>query len=95
MPAIALSFPNESRSYDATRGCVRFWGHDSALEISFFVHASALCKLRPQTVDSGADDGEAAFLAAFDEARARILEVAIKAYKRRPDYAFVLLASDF
>lgn len=91
-----MSFPNESRSYDATRGCVRFWGHDRALEISFFVHASALCKLRPQAVDSsGAGDGEAAFLQAFDEARERIQAVATEAYKRRPDFAFVLLASDF
>jgi hypothetical protein len=29
---MALSFPNQSRSYDATRRAVRFWGHDSAME---------------------------------------------------------------
>jgi hypothetical protein len=25
---MAISFPNRSRSYDATRRAVRFWGHD-------------------------------------------------------------------
>ncbi|MGD0314842.1 MAG: DUF1488 family protein [Xanthobacteraceae bacterium] len=38
---MALSFPNESRFYDATRRAVRFWGHDSAMEASFFVNADA------------------------------------------------------
>ena len=31
---MTLDFPNESRSYDAKRNLVRFWGYDSALEIS-------------------------------------------------------------
>jgi uncharacterized protein DUF1488 len=39
---MALAFPNSSRSYDATRRAVRFWGHDSAMEWSFFVTAEAL-----------------------------------------------------
>ena len=30
---VMLKFPNASRSYDPTRHCVRFWGHDGALEI--------------------------------------------------------------
>ena len=34
---MALSFPNQSRSFDATRCAVRFWGHDSRMEASFFV----------------------------------------------------------
>jgi Protein of unknown function (DUF1488) len=33
---MALSFPNQSRSFDATRCAVRFWGHDGAMEASFF-----------------------------------------------------------
>jgi hypothetical protein len=39
---MSLSFPNQSRSYDATRRAVRFWGHDSAMEASFFVTEDAL-----------------------------------------------------
>ena len=39
---MALSFPNQSRSFDATRCAVRFWGHDSAMEASFFVTDDAL-----------------------------------------------------
>ena len=34
---MTINFPNPSRSYDATRRAVRFWGHDSAMEASFFV----------------------------------------------------------
>ena len=46
---MTLNFPNGSRSYDARRNLIRFWGYDSALEISFFVEVSALNKLNPQT----------------------------------------------
>ncbi|MGB9389555.1 MAG: DUF1488 family protein, partial [Xanthobacteraceae bacterium] len=34
---MTLTFPNQSRSFDATRCAVRFWGHDGAMEASFFV----------------------------------------------------------
>jgi len=42
-----LSFPNRSRSYDSTRRAVRFWGHDSAMEASFFVTEDALKRVQP------------------------------------------------
>jgi hypothetical protein len=45
--AMALRFPNGSRSYDATRRAVRFWGHDSAMESSFFVTDDALKRIQP------------------------------------------------
>ena len=38
---MAIMFPNASRSYDATRHAVRFWGYDSAMEWSFFVTVDA------------------------------------------------------
>jgi len=34
-----LNFPNNSRSFDANRSRVCFWGYDSTIEISFFVAA--------------------------------------------------------
>src|SRR5215208_1517466 len=40
-PDVTLSFTNQSRSYDATRQAVRFWGYDGALEVSFFVRPPA------------------------------------------------------
>lgn len=89
-PAMALNFPNGSRSYDARRSLVRFWGHDSALEISFLVEVSALCKLNPQTKNE-----EAGYLEAFDAARARIHETARKAYSRANKGAYLLAAADF
>lgn len=66
-PIMALNFPNASRSYDERRGCVRFWGYDSSLEIAFFVDVAALQQLSPSTPDE--EDG---YLTAFDAALERI-----------------------
>jgi hypothetical protein len=87
---MTLNFPNRSRSYDTRRNLVRFWGYDSALEISFFVEASALCKLKPQTRMV-----EAGYLEAFDAARDQIHETARKAYSRAHKGAYILAAADF
>ena len=62
-----LSFPNQSRFYDATRRAVRFWGHDSAMEASFFVNEDAL-----KRVQSDMRFDEAGLLRAFDLNRERI-----------------------
>jgi hypothetical protein len=87
---MTLNFPNGSRSYDARRNLIRFWGYDSALEISFFVEVSALYKLNPQTRNV-----EAGYLEAFDAARDRIHETARKAYSRARKGAYLLAAADF
>ncbi|MEQ9574281.1 MAG: DUF1488 family protein, partial [Rhodospirillales bacterium] len=62
-----LNFPNASRSFEAKRNRVRFWGYDSALEITFFVESSLLMKLCP---DCG--QGEAGVPKAFDAMIERI-----------------------
>jgi hypothetical protein len=36
---------DEACSYDATLRAVRFWGHDGAMEVSFFVNEDALKRL--------------------------------------------------
>lgn len=90
MPAMALNFPNRSRSYDQTRQRIRFWGYDSALEISFFLEVSTLYVLQPKTLDN-----EAGYLEAFDAGRERIYEVAKKVYGRGRHHSYVLTASDF
>lgn len=87
---MTLAFPNLSRSYDARRELVRFWGYDSALEVPFFVEAGALCKLIPQTSNL-----EAGYLDAFDASRERILDVARKVYSQARDGPFLLTATDF
>ena len=74
---MTVSFPNPSRSFDASRSRVCFWGYDRSIEIPFFVEADALKHLCPDM-----DDAEAGFLQAFDTARARIYEVADKVYGR-------------
>lgn len=87
---MTLNFPNKSRSFDARRDLVRFWGYDSALEISFFVEVSALRKLAPQTAKE-----EAGYLQAFDAARDRIHETARKVYARNRTHTCLLSINDF
>jgi hypothetical protein len=74
---MAISFPNQSRSYDATRRAIRFWGYDSAMEASFFVSEEALGKIHP-----GMRIEEAGLLQAFDRNREIIYIVAKKVYER-------------
>jgi hypothetical protein len=73
---MSLNFPNASRSFEAKRNRVRFWGYDSALEITFFMEGSLLAKLSP---DCG--QGEAGLLQAFDAMIERIHGAARKAYE--------------
>src|SRR5713226_7509113 len=75
---MALSFPNKSRAFDATRRAVRFWGHDSAMEVAFFVTEDALKRVEPHM-----HFDEAGFLRAFDSNRDRICATAAKVYARR------------
>ena len=87
---MALNFPNQSRSYDQRGHRVRFWGHDGAFEISFFVELGALGQITPD-----AKRDETGLLNAFDRNRDKILEVAAKLYSRCRRDSYTLLASDF
>ena len=87
---MALNFPNSSRSYDATRRAVRFWGYDSAMEASFFVTEEALRRVQP----SMAFDENGA-LGAFDVNRLRIYATATEVYARGHRGSYELVASDF
>lgn len=69
---------------------MRFWGYDSALEISFFVEVNALHKLDPQMRNL-----EAGYLEAFDAARDRIHEAARKVYSKTRKEAYLLAVADF
>ena len=85
-----LNFPNRSRVFDPTRRAVRFWGHDSAMEWSFFVTEDALKGLQPNV-----ERHEASLLLAFDTHRAAIHAAAIRAYKRERKASYELAVSDF
>jgi Protein of unknown function (DUF1488) len=87
---MALNFPNSSRSYDATRRAVRFWGHDSAMETSFFVTEDALRRVQP---DMAFDQNGA--LRAFDVNRLLIYATAAKVYARGHRGSYDLVSSDF
>ena len=85
-----IEFPNHSRSYDHTRRAVRFWGHDSAIEASFFISEGALKQIQP---DARSD--ESGFLNAFDCNRDLICAAAAKMYVRGSRGSYDLVASNF
>ncbi len=87
---MSIRFLNASRSYDATRRSVCFWGHDATFEITFNVEEDALRLISPQS-----HGGEAALLQAFDANRPRIETAAIKAYGRTRQSFYRLSGSDF
>lgn len=74
---LAVSFPNQSRSYDATRRAIHFWGYDQSMERSFFVTEAALKHIQPNL-----ESDASAFLHAFDLNRERIYAAASKVYAR-------------
>jgi Protein of unknown function (DUF1488) len=87
---MSLRFFNESRSYDPTRRAVRFWGHDSAMEASFFVGEDALKRVQPAMRFDAAG-----LLGAFDANRDLIRATAAKVYERGRRGSYDLLKSDF
>jgi hypothetical protein len=87
---MTINFPNQSRSYDATRRAVRFWGYDSAMEASFFVNEDALKRIHP-----GIQVDEAGLLGAFDLHRSLIYAAAAKVYGRGRKGSYELLPGDF
>ena len=87
---MTLSFPNQSRCYEATRRAVRFWGHDSAMEATFFVTEDALRHVQPDL-----RSGEDGLLGAFDANRDVIQRAAASVYVRGQSGSYVLVSSDF
>ncbi len=85
-----INFPNQSRFFDPTRRAVRFWGHDSAMEWSFFVTEDARKRLQPNVPRD-----EAGLLDAFDANRALIYAAAMKAFQRDRKGSYELAAADF
>ena len=85
-----LNFPNQSRVFDPTRRAVRFWGHDSAMEWSFFVTEEALKRLQPNMRYD-----EASVLRAFDDHRDAIYVAAMRVYKRERKSSYELGVADF
>ena len=87
---MALSFPNRRRFFDATRRAVRFWGHDSAMETSFFVTEDALKRVQP---DMRFDEN--GILSAFDSNRELIYATATRVYARGRKGSYDLVSTDF
>src|SRR5215211_9434717 len=88
-PDVTLNFTNQSRSYDATRHAVRFWGYDGAREVSFFVTEDALRRLQP-----GASADETSLLAVFEAHHDRVLGAAARVYARGRKGSYEIGAND-
>ena len=86
---MTLNFTNQSRSYDATRHAVRFWGYDGALEVSFFVTDDALRRLEP-----GAPVDETSLLAVFEAHHDHVLRAAARVYARGRKGSYEIGADD-
>lgn len=87
---MTLNFPNRSRFFDSTRRAVRFWGHDTAMEASFFITEDALKQVQP---DMRLDEPGA--LSAFDTNRELIYATASKVYARGRKGSYDLHGTDF
>ena len=84
-----INFPNDSRSYDATRRAVRFWGYDRSMESSFYVTADALKQIQPN-LQLDADE----LLRVFDNNRDRIYATAARVYARGRRGSYDIYAAD-
>ena len=87
---MALTFPNPSRSFDATLQRIRFPGYDGPFEIPFFIEIDALSMAMPRPATA-----EAEYLAAFDRERDLIQNVAREAYSHGRKAMYVLTSADF
>jgi hypothetical protein len=86
---MTITFPNRSRSYDATRRAVRFWGYDRSMESSFFIMIDALRQMQPNLRSNSID-----ILRAFDDNRERIYAIAAKVYARGRKGSYDLNVAD-
>ncbi|WP_438750913.1 DUF1488 family protein [Pararhizobium sp. O133] len=75
---MTLSFPNPTRTYDETRGLIRFIGHDGLNQVLFLLPVAVFDR-------EGAPGRrkERDYLLAFDRLRERILTTARQAYQSR------------
>jgi hypothetical protein len=87
---LTLVFPNISRSFDTTRGCVRFSGYDHTKEVAFFLEEAAL-----RMIDGGLLPDAHALVLAFDRHRDRICEIANRVYGKRREGSCTLKPADF
>jgi hypothetical protein len=86
---MALEFLNDTRSFDAARQCVSFWGYDSAFEVMFRLDHTALGSLigKQQLTEPTA-------LKAFDANRDQIQKAARNMYRGKAKRYLEITASD-
>lgn len=86
---MAIAFHNPTRTFDPTVNCVRFSGHDRAIEVSFFMEIDALEKIFPELIQL-----ESEILDAFDTQIEKIHKAANKAYQQNKGKYVCTLSSE-
>ncbi|MDZ7875143.1 MAG: DUF1488 family protein [Rhizobium sp.] len=87
---MTLSFPNPTRTYDETRGLIRFVGHDGLNQVLFLLPVALFDREGATSRRKERD-----YLLAFDRLRERILTTARQAYQSRRRHTIELDLSAF
>jgi hypothetical protein len=87
---MAITFPNEARSFDDKNRCVRFSGYDGMFEVKFYLATEVLACEKSHRNTSESD-----YLTSFDTLRPRILKAAASAYAKKASSAISLSLENF
>ena len=87
---MSLHFPNAIRSYNSAHNDITFWGHDTALEITFVLELPALQFMR---ADKSTDEQE--LIHTFDQNVNLIHATAKRVYEKKKGGFHRLSADDF
>ena len=87
---MTLQFPNSIRSYNEAHHDITFWGHDTALEITFVIEQEALERMRGEK-----SSDEKALCAIFDANVDAIHATAKRLYESHKAGFYRLTAADF
>ena len=87
---MSLHFPNAIRSYNGTHHDITFWGHDTALEITFVLDLAALQFMRGDEITD-----EQELIHTFDQNVNLIHATAKRVYEKKKGGFHRLSADDF
>ena len=87
---VSLNFPNAIRSYNVSNRDITFWGHDSAIEITFVIELFAL-----QMVRGDMSTDEQALCQTFDQNIKLIHAIAKRVYDKMKGGFHRLTVNDF
>jgi hypothetical protein len=87
---VTLQFPNPIRSYNEAHRDITFWGHDTAMEITFVIERQAL-----EMIGRTPDLDEKALCETFDQHVDQIHSIAKRLYEDHKTGFYRLTAEHF